>query len=342
MIQISNTKNGSSIHPNAWLKTGGALVDLAGTNQDQHQLIFGPIATSTVEKSTAIEKIRCLTQGDDLYPVQQLIINLTINTVTSLFQLSKIIYYMATSQVGKGPVFNPFITEKWPAKVSYADMPKSHLGAYQVELTIKHYLSQGKFPPHVEAVGFQSSQVSDIRTAQISILQFIFICSHAAIDGGVSPMMAYNLANSYIEKTVNTYSVIALSNLGQQMLTAFVELVQNSQYNHYQLTPPIQLVKNYVDNHLDQPIKLQELASLVNYSPSYLSRQFKQQLQLSITDYVIKAKTKRACLQLVTSEKSINEIADELGFSSRHYFSRIFKGQIGQSPLQYRQMHSQL
>lgn len=197
---------------------------------------------------------------------------------------------MTTGQVGKNPIFTPLVVDKQSSNISYADMPKSHLGAYQIELTIKHYLSRGQYPPHVEAVGFKSAQVSDIRTAQISILQFIFICSHAAIDGGVSPMMAYNLANSYIEQTVNTYSVIALSKLGEQMLRAFVELVQNSQHNHYRLTPPIQLAKNYIDNHLDQPVSLQALAKLVNYSPSYLSRQFKQQLHVSITDYVIQEK----------------------------------------------------
>lgn len=310
---------------------------------DNHDLlIFGPIVTSSTDKSAAIEKIQSQFSQSDTHQIQQLIINLKINTVTSLFQLSKIVYYMATKKVGDSPIFNPFMPQDQPATVSYADMPKSHLGAYQVELTIKHYLSQGKLPPRVEAVGFKSAQVSDIRTAQISILQFIFICSHAAIDGGVSPMMAYNLANSFIEQTVNTYSIVALSDIGGKMLNAFTELVRNNQHNHYQLTPPIQLVKNYIDNHLEQPINLQHLAGLINYSPSYLSRQFKKQLHLSVTDYVTQTKIKSAQFMLVTSQKSVTQIADELGFSSRHYFSRIFKQAVNQSPLQYRQSHTQL
>lgn len=310
--------------------------------RNHEQLVFGPIVTSSTDKSTAIEKLQSHFSDRDFHQVQQLIINLQINTITSLFQLSKIVYYMATGQVGGSPVFNPFMPKDQPAAVSYADMPKSHLGAYQVELTIKHYLSQGKLPPRVEAVGFKSAQVSDIRTAQISILQFIFICTHGAIDGGVSPMMAYNLANSFIEQTVNTYSIVALSDLGGKMLNAFVELVRNNQHNHHPLTPPIQLVKNYIDNHLDQSINLQHLADLINYSPSYLSRAFKNQMHLSITAYVMQEKIRRAKYMLVTSSKSINQIADELGFSSRHYFSRIFKQAVTQSPLQYRQSHTQL
>lgn len=81
---------------------------------NHEQLIFGPIVTSSTDKSTAIEKLQSQFSQSDTHQIQQLIINLKINTVTSLFQLSKIVYYMATKKVGDSPIFNPFMPQDQP------------------------------------------------------------------------------------------------------------------------------------------------------------------------------------------------------------------------------------
>ena len=54
-----------------------------------------------------------------------------------------------------------------------------------------------------------------------------------------------------------------------------------------------------------------------------------------INDYVVE----QAKTQLLSSDKSISEIAYELGFNYPHYFSRFFKSKTGHTPLKYRDLN---
>ena len=60
---------------------------------------------------------------------------------------------------------------------------------------------------------------------------------------------------------------------------------------------------------------------------------------IQVTEYITNLRIKNACNQLLTTNNSIREISEELGFVRTSYFSRVFKNHTGLSPLQYRQMN---
>jgi two-component system response regulator YesN len=99
----------------------------------------------------------------------------------------------------------------------------------------------------------------------------------------------------------------------------------------------IKIVHDYIEKHLGEDISMVRLADVVNLNPSYLSRLYKQNTGMSLSDYICKRKVDRAAELLSRTSMKITEIARELGFSSGSYFSRFYKKYTKLSPEEYRE-----
>ena len=74
---------------------------------------------------------------------------------------------------------------------------------------------------------------------------------------------------------------------------------------------------DYIYSHIKERITVAMLAEYTGLSESYLSRVFKQNLGISISDYIREKKIEKATHLLRYSDKSIIDIANYLSFSSR-------------------------
>ncbi|MBB6671275.1 response regulator transcription factor [Cohnella nanjingensis] len=95
-------------------------------------------------------------------------------------------------------------------------------------------------------------------------------------------------------------------------------------------------VKVYIDAHLHEDISLVRLADLVHFNPTYLSRFFKQQTGLNLSEFIQTVRLDRAKQLLADSENRINDIAATLGYGSASNFARSFKKLTGLAPQEYR------
>ena len=103
----------------------------------------------------------------------------------------------------------------------------------------------------------------------------------------------------------------------------------------------IRKVKLYIDrNYKDQDLSLQKLADDLEVNCSYLSTLFKQELGISFTDYIIKFRITEAIGLMNDTKIKIYEIAEQVGYSSQHYFCNAFKKVFGISPTEYRQKNT--
>ena len=66
---------------------------------------------------------------------------------------------------------------------------------------------------------------------------------------------------------------------------------------------------------------------------------FKKHTGVSPNEYIITQRISAACQLLVQTDKSISEIAAEVGYGDQYYFSRIFKKKMGVPPLGYRRKY---
>lgn len=90
-----------------------------------------------------------------------------------------------------------------------------------------------------------------------------------------------------------------------------------------------------LENTCVNDIKIGDLAKMCNVSSIYFRKLFKEYAGVTPMEYKLNALITQAKHQLVYGDKSVGEIADNLGFSSATYFCRIFKKKTGVTPLQY-------
>jgi two-component system response regulator YesN len=96
----------------------------------------------------------------------------------------------------------------------------------------------------------------------------------------------------------------------------------------------VQRVCTHIEANEGLP-SLIEFAELVNMSPSYLSRMFKQEAGTSFIEYLMKYKVEKARKLLEQTDHSITEIANMVGYSERN-LNRAFQRHVMMSPKQYR------
>lgn len=102
--------------------------------------------------------------------------------------------------------------------------------------------------------------------------------------------------------------------------------------------PPYQLKKvlNYIHDHLDKRIKIEDLANLLDLSTYYLCRQFRASVGVSPYRYVINKRIEQAKSLLKDEKLSLADIAYECGFSSQSQMTQHFRTSLGVTPKVYR------
>ncbi|UFH54322.1 AraC family transcriptional regulator [Spirosoma sp. KNUC1025] len=85
-------------------------------------------------------------------------------------------------------------------------------------------------------------------------------------------------------------------------------------------------------------LSLAEFAQLANQSLATFKREFKRIFHTTPAQWLMQKRLAHAKALLKTTEKTISEIVQESGFESGPHFSRVFKSQFGESPLQYRKL----
>ena len=96
----------------------------------------------------------------------------------------------------------------------------------------------------------------------------------------------------------------------------------------------------YIRNHMDEAIKVSDIAESVHINSAYLQRLFKKIKGQTLVSYINQQRIILACNMLARTDLDISDLALSLGFSSQQYFSYLFKQYIGVSPRQYRRTHS--
>ena len=97
-------------------------------------------------------------------------------------------------------------------------------------------------------------------------------------------------------------------------------------------------MKRYISNNWSGAVSLSDIASACHLSETYCSALFKKCTGVTVSDYVMNIRLKRAEEMLRFSNETVAEIASKTGFCDIYYFSRAFKKNKGMSPLQYRKL----
>lgn len=155
------------------------------------------------------------------------------------------------------------------------------------------------------------------------------------VEAGMELEQAYRLSDFYILKMDSCTSIDAISELHHSMVLDFTGKMLLLQKNAV-ISKSIVMCIDYIYNHIHDRITINDLADFTGLSSSYLSRLFKKELGIAVSDYIREKKIEKAQNLLKYSDFSFIEIANYLAFSSQSHFIQTFDKLVGMTPKKYR------
>ena len=98
----------------------------------------------------------------------------------------------------------------------------------------------------------------------------------------------------------------------------------------------IQITVDYIEEHLSEEIRINDLAKLASLSQFYYQRLFSRLVKRPVNEYIKMRRLAKASEALRNRNKRILDIALDFGFSSHETFTRAFKDTFGMTPEEYR------
>ena len=100
--------------------------------------------------------------------------------------------------------------------------------------------------------------------------------------------------------------------------------------------PLIEAIRQYLMNHIEKVIRIEDLCREFDYSRSYLSRRFQQQTGQTLGDFATQLKINEAKRLIRETKLNFAQISSKLAFENPQYFSRVFKRKTGMTPTEFK------
>lgn len=147
---------------------------------------------------------------------------------------------------------------------------------------------------------------------------------------------------SEFEEKADGYQLAMKADLSKLMVLAsrtFKETIQNSPERHLlsHHREAMSEAIRYINEHLQEPLKIEDISKMALLSQSYFSYLFKIQTGMTFVEYINRQRVKKALELLQATDSSILEICFACGFNSINHFNRIFKRFVNMPPRKYRQ-----
>jgi AraC-like DNA-binding protein len=125
------------------------------------------------------------------------------------------------------------------------------------------------------------------------------------------------------------------------MLSKILSVLRNQEFAGKTIERKIRKACLYFRDNLNTNVNIEELATEMNVGYSYFRQMFRKYTGISPTQYHLSLRIQKAKDLMVSTDQSFKEIANDLGFESYFYFSRIFKDKTNKSPMEFRKEHQQ-
>ena len=92
----------------------------------------------------------------------------------------------------------------------------------------------------------------------------------------------------------------------------------------------------YIETHYQETLDQKEIAARMGVTPEYLSTQFTKETGTSFSAYIRQYRIRQAKFILVNTDRKMQEVGVNVGYADPAYFNRIFRGECGMTPTEYR------
>lgn len=156
----------------------------------------------------------------------------------------------------------------------------------------------------------------------------------AAERGGAHPAVVDAISVDYAQKMYACTDARRLYDLILAMLREFCDAAAAGRQQNY--TPPVRRAVTCIALHLSQELTLPSLAKAARVSPAHLSRLFKEEIGLTVSRYIARARCEKAAGLLRTTDLPVQDISAHVGYLDNNYFAKVFRSLYGATPTAYR------
>lgn len=160
--------------------------------------------------------------------------------------------------------------------------------------------------------------------------RFSLLSNHFLIDVIWEMIREYRYGKIGSEKICDALLVALLENI--QRMTQGIEEGKGD---------PAKEILDYIVNNLHRTITHEELTNVFSYHKNSINRLLIRETGLSLKNYMIELRIRKASELLKYSSKSIGEIGEFCGYNSAVFFSRQFREKTGMTPMQFRSSYLQ-
>lgn len=182
--------------------------------------------------------------------------------------------------------------------------------------------------------------VNALRQLRYVFISFATLVSRAAIRGGLPEETAFLLSDLYCQRMDALSERADIERLLVGMAVDFCDKVAKNRQPR-ELSPLVRKALSYVSLHLHDSFGMEELAEYCGLGRRSLSLRFKEEMGMSVVDYVQREKIGEACFLLEHTELALPQIAAYLNYSSQSYFTEQFRKILGETPERYRNRRRQ-
>lgn len=174
-----------------------------------------------------------------------------------------------------------------------------------------------------------------LRNLKYHLIITVALITRYCIEGGMEMETAYNLSDIYIQSIDKCSCEDEIHMLHRELVDDYA---QRMQLLHKQSLYPKTIIVclDYIYENLHTKITLEKLAEVAALSPTYLSRLFRKEVGITLSEYIMKKRLEAAENMLKYSSYSCIEISAYLCFSSESHFIQVFKKHTGFTPKAYR------
>lgn len=213
---------------------------------------------------------------------------------------------------------------------------------YKLQKEVMYAISQGNkakgqpsFSELVKLADFSERLPNQpVRVMKNLCIIFNTLFRIAAENGGVPPFFLHHISEKFAIQIERVEHLDSLVRLVEAMYSEYCDLVKQHEISGYSLL--IQKAISFLKINYSQPLNLEKLSQYCFVHPAHLSRQFKKETGVTLTDFLNKIRIAEAKKNLRIERVSIELIAENSGFSDAGYFTRVFKKAEGMTPSQYR------
>jgi len=175
----------------------------------------------------------------------------------------------------------------------------------------------------------------DLSAMKARIFELVVLLSRSAIDGGADENEVLRLNNTYFETVHSLRDLDEINIWLNAILENFLGYMLN--FKGLKHTHTIAEAKRYIKENYSQKLTVEDIASHVYLSKSYLSRIFKEETGDSLTTHINKVRIEKSKELLTDKTLSLTDISDMAGFEEQSYFTKVFKSITGDTPARFRQ-----